>query len=177
MKALSTSELVSHPIRLRVLGVVGARKMTSKQVAEAMPEVAQATLYRHIKILHESGILEVVGRRQARGVVESTFALKKGAAHLTREQFAEMSPEEHKTCLAILQVDALTALSRYVDQPAYDTTNEGMTYLAANVMLTDEESRTLRLDLLEVVRRHSRRPSEGRRLRHVTISLIPEAIP
>jgi hypothetical protein len=175
VKSLSKSELVSHPIRVRILGAVGPRHLTSKQIFEELADVPQATLYRHIKILHEAGILEVVGRRQAHGVIEATYALKVGAAHLTREQFAGMSPEDHLTCLAVLQGDALRALGRYVEQPQYDTTLEGMTYLAANWMLTDEESRNLRLDLLDLLARYSQKPPEGRRCRRIAISLIPES--
>jgi hypothetical protein len=177
LRTLSTSELVSHPVRVRILGMIGPRQMTSKQIAEALPDVAQATLYRQIKTLHEAGILEVVGRRQVHGVVESTYAIKAGASHLTREEFASMSPEEHRTCLAILQGDALIALDRYLAQAEFDTTRDGMTYLAATMLLTDEEARAFRLDLLELLKGYRGRPAEGRRVRRITISTIPEPNP
>ncbi len=174
MRALSKSELVSHPLRLRIVGAMDPQSLTSKQISIAMPDIPQATLYRQIKVLLDGGILEVVGRRQAHGVVELTYAMRQGSTHLTREEFASMSPEEHKTCLALLNGEAQSALARYVDQSAYDSTEDGMTYLAAQLMLTDEEAKALRIEILELLKGFSRKSNLDRRLRRVTFSLVPE---
>ncbi|HWA83771.1 MAG TPA: helix-turn-helix domain-containing protein [Fimbriimonadaceae bacterium] len=170
---ITKGEIISHPVRLKILGVVGSRQMTPRQIAEKMPDVAQATLYRQIKILHETGMLEVVGQRQAHGAVESTYAIRKGSAHLTREEFAAMSPEDHAVSLSVLHGTALSALRSYFDEPGYDTTRDGVTYFGANIVLTDEEARQLRVDILDLLRRYIKEPASGRP-RQITISLIPQ---
>ncbi|HVT12904.1 MAG TPA: helix-turn-helix domain-containing protein [Fimbriimonadaceae bacterium] len=170
---ITKSEVIAHPIRLRILGVVGSRRMTPRQIAEKMPDVAQATLYRQIKVLHETGMLEVVEQRQAHGAVESTYAIRKGAAHLSREEFAAISPEDHAASFSVIQGTAYASLRRYFEQPDYDTTRDGMTYFGANLVLTDEEARQLRLDILDLLRRYIKEPASGRP-RQITISLIPQ---
>lgn len=42
------ARLIGHPVRLRVIIALGGRTLTTKQLAEALPDVAQATLYRHV---------------------------------------------------------------------------------------------------------------------------------
>lgn len=170
---ITKREIVAHPIRLRILGLFGLRRLTPGQIAGEMPDVAQATLYRQIKVLCEAGMLEVVDRRQAHGAVESTYALRKGAAHLSREEFSGMSPEDHAVSLSVLQGTALTALRHYFEQPGYDTTRDGMTYFGASLFLTDEEARQLRLDIFDLLKRYRKEPASGRE-RQVTISLIPK---
>lgn len=170
---ITKSELISHPVRLRILGVLGSRNLTPGQIAAAMSDVAQATLYRQIKVLFDAGLLEVVGRRQAHGAVESTYAIRKGMAHLNREEFAAVSPEDHAVNLSVLHGTALSALRSYFDQPNYDTTRDGMTYFGANVVLAEEDAPQFRLDLLDLLRRYAKEPASGR-ARQITISVIPQ---
>jgi len=177
MRQSSKVELVNHPVRMRILGLFGNRHLTPKQIAEVLPEVPQATLYRQIKVLHDGGILEVVGRRQAHGVLESTYAMVSGSAHFTREEFAALSPDEHRSALALLQAGAASAIDRYVANPTVDTTNDGMTYFSASLSLTDEEARQFRIDLLSLIQSYAKELNEERRQRLVTVSVIPEPQP
>ena len=61
------ADLILHPARLRIMGELGGRQMTSRQLAIALPDMAQASLYRHIKALLDGGILEVVSEQAVNG--------------------------------------------------------------------------------------------------------------
>lgn len=174
-KALSKAELVNHPVRLRILEHMAGRNMTSLQIAEGLKDVPQATLYRQIKLLHEGGILDVVDQRQAHGVIELTYAQRKGSTHLSREEFASMSPEDHLGLFAMMNGTASTSMARYFNQDPYDTTQDGMTYFAAGLDLSEADARKFRSDLLDFIRNYPRDPEAPRRLRRITVSIIPEA--
>ena len=61
----SKAELVLHPVRLRIIqSLIGGRERTPQQIAEELPDVAQATLYRHLGRLAKAGLVKVVAERQ-----------------------------------------------------------------------------------------------------------------
>ena len=84
------SEVITHPVRLRIIQQVGGRRLTTAQLREALPEVTQATLYRHVGALLEAGFLAVVDERRVRGAVERTLALGDQMAHVDRDGLRAM---------------------------------------------------------------------------------------
>lgn len=172
----SKAELIIHPVRIRIVHAVLARELTSRQIAEQMPDVPQATLYRQIKLLLDGGLLHQVSERRVNGIVERTYTMPAGSAHLTRSEFATITPEEHARFFAIFCSGLSGALDRYTRQERFDVVRDGMTYFQARPNLTDDEARQLRLDMLALVERYGRRPdAPGRRRRMVGVALIPEA--
>lgn len=84
------ADLVLHPVRMKIIQQLGGRRMTTTQLREALPEVKQATLYRHVSALLEAEILTVVDVKQVRGAVERTLALGKRMAHVNEEELRSM---------------------------------------------------------------------------------------
>lgn len=80
----SKRDLIFHPVRLRVLRTLGHHHYTPQHLQALMPDIPQATLYRHLKTLEKGGVLEVVSTQKKRGTLEKTYGLKQ----------ADMSPEE-----------------------------------------------------------------------------------
>lgn len=148
--------------------------MTSKQVSEGLPDIPQATLYRHLKTLHSHGILEVVNQRSVNGIVELTYQLKAQSARFTREEFASIPAQDHQRYFAICLGALASTVTAYFGQPTYDTTSDGMTYFIANMSLTDERRRQLRLDLLELVQNYSGQAQPGARPTQLGVSLAPD---
>ncbi len=102
-------ELVSHPIRMRVILTIGNRSLTTQQLAALMQDVPQTTLYRHINLLLGGGILTVVRESKIRGTVERELALAKGAGRIEMDESATLSPEQSEqiftTFMAMLLAD------------------------------------------------------------------------
>ncbi len=62
------AEILLHPVRLRIVLAFGAEQLTTAQLADRLPDIAHATLYRQIATLADAGMLEVVDeRRDPRG--------------------------------------------------------------------------------------------------------------
>lgn len=88
------SEVVAHPVRLRVLQAVGGRDLTTAQLRDLLTDVPQATLYRHIATLAEAGFLAVASERRVRGTVERTYTLGERMAHVEKAELATLSDEQ-----------------------------------------------------------------------------------
>ena len=76
------SDILLHPVRLRIVLTVAGDEATTADIAERLPDVPQATLYRHIAKLADSGILDIVGERRARGAVEKTYSVNADRANV-----------------------------------------------------------------------------------------------
>ncbi|MFE6506343.1 helix-turn-helix domain-containing protein [Nocardioides sp. NPDC057767] len=85
---------MAHPVRLRILQAVGGRDLTTAQLRELLTDVPQATLYRHVAVLVEAGVLAVTSERRVRGTVERTYTLGERLAHVEQAELATLSDEQ-----------------------------------------------------------------------------------
>lgn len=171
-----TEDLILHPIRMRLLVLFGTEpRLTSQQLAERLPDVPPATLYRHIKRLTTAGVLAVVEQRQVRGAQEKVYALadqrllKPGAAgELTREEILRL--------FITFQATMLGGLGRYLQREQIDLAADMVTFRQASLYLTDEECMQFILKLRQLVTEAMAfEPAPGRRRRSLGTILMPEA--
>jgi hypothetical protein len=170
---ITKADLIIHPVRLRIVGALQLRQMTTKQLGEALPDVPQATLYRQVNALVEGGILEVAEQRSINGIVESTYTTKKASTHFSREEFAAILPEDHLQYFGVFLGAQMVDAQSYFSSTDYDTTRDGMTYFGANLLLTEEEAQQLRVELLQLMEKFAFEPSPDRRMRNIAVSSIP----
>lgn len=108
-------ETVTHPVRLRIIQQIGGRSLTTAQLREALPEVTQATLYRHVSALLEAGMLAVVEERKVRGAVERTLALGEQMAHVDQEGLRAMSDAQLRSAFLVFLGQLAGDLDRVID--------------------------------------------------------------
>ncbi len=169
-------DLILHPVRLRLLTELTGRAMTSRQLAACVPDVSQATLYRHIGLLADAGIFEVVSERKVRGVVERTYSVAQGRSRLGSEDLREMTAEEHQQAFAIFQATLAERFAEYARAADLAKIEEqGMSYNATALYLTDAERQTLAArfrDALEGFEKAG--PGRGRQRFTLASVVIPE---
>ncbi|MFT9850251.1 helix-turn-helix domain-containing protein [Aneurinibacillus sp. REN35] len=176
MKKDAKADLLLHPVRMRIIQTIAAREsMTVQQMAEKLPDVPQATLYRHLNKLLTGGVLTVVEQRQIRGAVEKVYALEEQGANLTSEDMSTATVDDHMryftTFLAVLMGD----YGRYLAQDSFDMLGDGVMYRHAAMHLTDEEFTEFKQELVAVYKRAlDKRPSKERRQRNIATIVIPE---
>ncbi|MFD0472222.1 helix-turn-helix domain-containing protein [Nonomuraea thailandensis] len=65
--------MILHPIRLRIMWALsGGRIRTTSELCESLPDVPKTTLYRHVGLLADAGLLEVAGEQRVRGWSSAT---------------------------------------------------------------------------------------------------------
>jgi len=170
------ADLILHPVRLRIITLLaGAGKMTPQRIAEELPDIPQATLYRQLGILAKGGILTVENHRQVRGAVEKIYALPEGNAVLGKEDVQEASSEEHMRLFSTFLSTLISDFGRYLAQEHYDVYEDGVSYRKMSVYLDDEEFLDLLMKIREFINQAGANSARsGRRMRHLAVIAIPE---
>jgi len=171
----NAGDLLIHPVRLRAIRALLQQPMTAAELQEVLGDVAQATLYRHLAVLEEGGIIEVVERRQARGATERTFALVDGAGTLGPQQVTDATADDHLRWFTTFVGTLLADFAAYLDNEDLDVVADRVSYRQAVLWLTDEETDDLLAELREALaRRTALQPDVGRRRRILTTILLPD---
>ncbi len=173
----TSPDILLHPIRLRiVLALAAERQLTTAGIAERLPDIAHATLYRHVAVLADAGVLRVIDERRVRGGVERTYALVAEAAQLGPEDVADATPEELLRGFAVFAGSLVDAFARYLAEPAAHPQEDPLSYRQAAVWLDEAE----RVELVERLRAAIRPvlengPTGGRERVLLSTILIPDA--
>lgn len=79
-------EVVMNPVRQRIFQYLLVHETgTVKEIRKALPDIPSASVYRHMKILTDHGVLTVVGENRIRGTVESIYKLNQEALTVSDE--------------------------------------------------------------------------------------------
>lgn len=169
--------IMLHPVRMRIIQtLIGDRKLTMQQINEQLPEVPQATMYRHLNKLLTGGILKIVEENQIRGTLEKVYSLTDNASLMTREDIESATKEDHFKYFFTFLLNLLGEYEKYLDQESYDIINDGVSFRQASAYLTDDEflelMKEITISLMKVL---ENKPQNGRKLRTIATIVIPEA--
>lgn len=134
-------DLILHPIRIRILITMGGREMTAQQLARALPDIAQATLYRQINTLADGGVLKVVAENPVRGTLEKVYALAdESALNLHPDALGDLSKEDHMRYFTAFTVTLVQQFARYLQNTEQvDPIADGIGYHTVALYMTDDE--------------------------------------
>jgi len=164
-----------HPIRLRILLAIASRPATSQQIAVYLPDVPQATLYRHIRALSEAGVLQVVEERPMRGATERVYAISPEKSQLSREELAALTPADNERMFSTFTAMLLSQFHNYVHQPEMDLLKDGVGYRTMPLYLSDSEFREMSQEINAILqKRIGNAASSGRRRRLLSVVIMPD---
>ncbi|MBU0937229.1 MAG: helix-turn-helix domain-containing protein [Spirochaetes bacterium] len=164
-----------HPVRLRILQeLLTAAQCTASQLALALPNTPQATLYRHLKAMVKANILEITSETPVRGMVERTYELK-------HNPFAELNANgatlPNKQLLNLFFSFMLTQLgdcTEYLKDENKGIETERFGFRTFLLKLNDDELGQFIQEFGQLLQRYSQRTeAEGRRVHKFSFSLIP----
>ncbi|HTW10172.1 MAG TPA: helix-turn-helix domain-containing protein [Acidimicrobiales bacterium] len=172
---MASADLLLHPVRLRIVkAFLGDRALTTAQLASELSDVPLGSLYRHMALLANAGVLQVVAERRARGAVERTYLMRAVAAQVHPDEVAAMSREEHTQAFVAFVAGLLGDFDRYVGSVAFDPIADMAAYRLAAMWLTDAEYAQFLRDLVAVAQgRLANGPGPGRRRRLFYQVLLP----
>ena len=133
------AELALHPVRIRILRAAAGARLTTHDLVELLPDIPQATLYRHVATLVKSGLLDVIEERKRRGAVERVYALPARGATLDASALASATPEDHARYFTAFMSGLLSEFSRYLARDRIDFAADGVGYHQLVLHLTDAE--------------------------------------
>jgi DNA-binding transcriptional ArsR family regulator len=171
----SRVEVIIHPVRLRILMAVAGREMTPQQLAAALPDIPQATLYRHINTLHKAGVLRVVRETPMRGAVERVYELVQEASLIPKEEWAQIAPADHLRYFTQFSANLLNLARLYLQQAEVPLDKDLFWYRTTILQLSEADSAAFRQALLELIQEFAtRRAAPGSKRAYFTTIAIPE---
>ncbi|WBW96701.1 helix-turn-helix domain-containing protein [Oceanirhabdus sp. W0125-5] len=166
---------ILHPIRMRIVqSLMKNRSMTVQQIAKELPDVPQATLYRHLNKLLKVSAITVIKENRVRGAVEKVYAIDPNPYKTVKKDF---DLEEKNQCLNLFYNFLMILLGdfeRYIHTENPDLEKDGVTFKSVAMYLSDEEYNEFMGDLIKAfdkVRDNGTSPE--RKLRKITTITMP----
>lgn len=132
-------EILLHPVRIRIVAEFVGHQRTVRELAAAMPDVPQASLYRHVGALAAGGVLELVEERPARGPSERVYRVAPGADRIRPEEVDALPPAELRRLFAVFTASLIDSFATYVGSGHPVPSADGLAVNRAVVNLSDEE--------------------------------------
>ncbi|MBK1783385.1 helix-turn-helix domain-containing protein [Prauserella cavernicola] len=175
------SEVLLHPVRWRIVRAFFGRELTTTQLRELIDDVPVTTLYRHVGVLADAGVLVVVSERQVRGAVERTYRLDETRRSVDDEGAAAMSRDEHRGAFNLMLARLGADFDAYLARDEIDVVSDLVNYTQAALYVTDDDLPRLQEAFAELLGPYLTAPEpederEHRRLMLTTI-LLPEGDP
>ena len=161
---MDTLELLAHPVRLRIVHALqGGRLLTTNQLRDRIPEASKATVYRHVELLADGGILEVAGEQRVRGATERTYRLRQPTVPIDMNTIRSLTPDDHRKAFAAAMAALLAEFNAYLTRGHADPAADMVGYRQHAVWMSEEERDKLiegmREAIVPVLRNE---PGEGR---------------
>jgi DNA-binding transcriptional ArsR family regulator len=173
---MASADLLLHPVRLRVLQILASTgPLTTSQLRDRLPDISQATLYRHIAVLADAEVLEVADEKRVRGAVERSYRLRRENAVLDP---ATMTLEGHQRAFTMFSTTLMADFDRYLAQEKADPAVDGVVYRQVAMWLTDEESAALVKEITAAFAARAANAPDGERVRrYFSLTAMPDASP
>ncbi len=132
-------DLLLHPVRLRIILAIAGRRVTAQQLADELPDIPQATLYRNINTLAAAGILSVVEERRVRNTLEKTYALPSQDLLMGVEDLKKAQPEDYIRLFTQYLGLQLGYYVRYIQQGDVDFARDNAVFRMFPAYLSEAE--------------------------------------
>lgn len=167
------ADVVLHPVRMRIIQQLGGRSMTTTQLRGALPDIKQATLYRHVAALLEADVLTVTEERQVRGAVERTLALGERLAHVQQEELEAMDAVQLRSAFTMFLSGLSHDFERLLDDERVELRKQ-LGFSRAPLYLDTQDLEALQSELMGVLTPYLTQRREGQRRITLATVLVPE---
>lgn len=166
-RPVDTLELLLHPVRVRIVHAMsGGRTRTTADLC--------ASLYRHVGLLAEADVLEVVSERRVHGAVERHYRLRRERATIDADAAASMSLEDHRHGFTAAMAALHAEFNAYLDRDHADPTADSVGYIQVPLWLSKDELAELVDEMRSAIKsRTENKPAPDRSLHLLSPILFP----
>ncbi|MGV9306527.1 helix-turn-helix domain-containing protein [Nonomuraea sp. NPDC003727] len=168
-----------HPVRLRIVHAMsGGHAHTTAELCAVLPDVPKTTVYRHVGLLAEAGVLEVAGEQRVHGAVERHYRLRRDRTVIDADAAASMSLDDHRRGFTAAMATLHAEFNAYLDRDGADPTADLVGYRQLVLWLSHDELAELMGELREVfAKRWGNGPAADRRPHLASVIVFPAEQP
>jgi DNA-binding transcriptional ArsR family regulator len=139
-QAVDLLDLLVHPVRLRIVfAMSGGQTRTTSDLCTQLPDVPKTSVYRHVGLLADAGVLEVADEQRVHGAVERHYRLRGERAAIGADVAAAMSLDDHRRAFAAGMAAVLAEFNAYLDRPGADPVADHVGYRQGVLWLGPDE--------------------------------------
>ncbi|MBB4824706.1 DNA-binding transcriptional ArsR family regulator [Sporosarcina luteola] len=150
----SKAEILIHPVRMKIVLALMQHQegLTTKEMVKIIQDVPQATLYRHIQVLTDSDVIQVVEERKVRAVMEKYYGLNEEAARLNMDDWRNLSKEKKLNYFSYYQMLLMSRYQNYLTVLDQDKTKEDTsTFSLLELRLSEDQLNDFQNELNELM--------------------------
>jgi DNA-binding transcriptional ArsR family regulator len=176
---METLDLLLHPVRLRIVyALSGGRVRTTADLCASLPDVPKTTVYRHVGLLAEAGVLEIAGEQRVRGAVERHYRLRRDRTAIDADAGASMSLDDHRHGFAAAMAALHAEFNAYLDRPGADPFADLVGYRQGILWLSEDEMSEMAGEVRAIfAARAGNEPAPGRSPRLMSVIQFPTEEP
>lgn len=130
MPKMDSTKIFLNPTRMRVLQyLLTHTEATSNEIIEYIQDIPRTTMYRHLKLLEDNGVITVVRENRIRGTLEKVYSLNLN--YQANQTVAETANAFFLGLLADFQT--------YIAQENQDMKKDMLLFQTSTLMASDEE--------------------------------------
>ncbi|WMT39370.1 helix-turn-helix domain-containing protein [Paenibacillus sp. D2_2] len=135
------ADLLLHPVRMRILQhLLLGTPLTIAQLTEALGDVPQATLYRHVNLLLKAELIEVADTKKVKGTEERLFLAREDNLKIPEHEIETTSIEDHIRYFSVFHSNLLQLATTYLSNTPPDKyKEEGFGYWSTPIHVSDGE--------------------------------------
>ncbi|MED4236902.1 helix-turn-helix domain-containing protein [Priestia megaterium] len=180
---INKAEILMHPVRIKISQALMRNRengLTPLEMLKIIKDVPQATLYRHIQVLLDAGVIRIVKEKKVRSVSEKYYVLNEEEARLNGDEWKKTSNEEKLNYYSYYQLSLVTQYQNYLNKLAERGCSEdGSTFSLLELKLDDESFSSFQKELNDLMLKYykttNQNTQKGALIRTIGVTIIPEA--
>lgn len=170
---MDTVDLLLHPVRMRVVHAMhDGRTRTTSELCALLPDVSKATVYRHVGLLADGGLLVVEGEQRVRGSVERRYRLHRARTVIDEAAAASMSPEDYRRGFAVAMATLLAEFNAYLDREGADPAADLVGFRQHALWLSQDELVEMISEMRDVIAARMGHTPSPERTRHLLSPIL-----
>lgn len=137
----SRAMLLTHPVRSRILATLMGRPLTTQQIAQLLPDVPMPSIYRHIRLLAEAGVLKAVEEIRINGALTKVYAPVPGQTNISAAEMGDATKAEHLQAVTSFLNTLAETFRGYLEQESVSLETVPLHCLMGPLNLSMEEYR------------------------------------
>mgnify|MGYP002550546088 CR=1 FL=1 len=161
-------KLFSHPLRLQIMQYLAVNgQATTKQIAAAIPSASAPTVYRHINLLLNEGLLLIREKREVRGGAERVLAIDE--ARMTRAADESIDNTAWQYAMSLY-----AAFRQYALRPDVSPERDQLVLAGGVLTVTNAEFETFLSEMSALLHRYMQLPpAPDASARRIAIAAVP----